>query len=78
VDIEGNLKAYISAREPTARYTSFDYCFNYFRDYSDRGSLNAITTEDIQGLKHALTKRAPKTVNNVLTVLNVALRKAVE
>jgi hypothetical protein len=29
-------------------------------------------------LKHALTNRAPKTVNNVLTVLNVVLQKAVE
>lgn len=40
--------------------------------------LDAITTEDVQRLKHALTARAPKTVNNVLTVLNVLLRKAVE
>jgi integrase len=40
--------------------------------------LDAITTEDVQALKHGLAARAPKTVNNVLTVLNVALRKAVE
>jgi len=40
--------------------------------------LDAITTEQVQRLKHALTNRAPKTVNNVLTVLNVVLRKAVE
>ena len=40
--------------------------------------LDAITTEQVQRLKHALTNRAPKTVNNVLTVLNVVLKKAVE
>ena len=40
--------------------------------------LDEITTEQVQRLKHALTNRAPKTVNNVLTVLNVVLRKAVE
>jgi integrase len=40
--------------------------------------LDAITTETVQQLKHQLTDRAPKTVNNVLTVLNVLLKKAVE
>jgi len=40
--------------------------------------LDAITTERVQHMKHALADRAPKTVNNILTVLNTALRKAVE
>jgi integrase len=40
--------------------------------------LNDISTERVQRLKHRLQSRAPKTVNNVLTVLNVLLRKAVE
>ena len=40
--------------------------------------LDAITSEEVQRLKHHLTDRAPKTVNNVLTVLNVMLKKAVE
>jgi integrase len=40
--------------------------------------LDRITTEDVQRLKHQLRDRAPKTVNNVLTVLNVLLKKAVE
>ncbi len=39
--------------------------------------LSAITTEDVQRLKSALGRRSPKTINNVLTVLKVALRKAV-
>jgi integrase len=40
--------------------------------------LNAITSEDIQRFKRSLVVKAPKTVNNALTVLSVALKKAVE
>jgi integrase len=40
--------------------------------------LDAITTEEVQRLKHRLRDRAPKTVNNVLTTLNMLLKKAVE
>jgi integrase len=40
--------------------------------------LDVITTEQVQQLKRSLKDRAPKTVNNVLTVLNVLLKKAVE
>ena len=40
--------------------------------------LDAITNEQVQKLKLALTHRAPKTVNNVLTLLNTLLKKAVE
>jgi len=40
--------------------------------------LDAITTEDVQQLKRRLEHRSAKTVNNVLTVLNVLLNKAVE
>ena len=40
--------------------------------------LDAITTESVQQLKCHLDQRASKTVNNVLTVLNVLLKKAVE
>ena len=40
--------------------------------------LDAITNEQVQRLKLALTSRAPKTVNNVLTVLSTLLKKAVE
>jgi hypothetical protein len=35
VDIEGNLSAFLSRRSPTARYASFDYCFNYFQAARD-------------------------------------------
>jgi len=40
--------------------------------------LDAILTEDVQHLKSALGHRSPKTANNVLTVLGVMLRTAVE
>jgi integrase len=40
--------------------------------------LEAISTEHVQQLKTRLGKRSNKTVNNVLTVLNTLLKKAVE
>jgi hypothetical protein len=40
--------------------------------------LDAITNEDVQRLKMRLEKKAAKTLNNVLTVLSVLLKKAVE
>ena len=40
--------------------------------------LDAISNEVVQGLKHALQDRAPRTVNNVLTVLNKLLKTSVE
>lgn len=40
--------------------------------------LDAITNEQVQKLKLSLTHRVPKTVNNVLTLLNTLLKKAVE
>lgn len=40
--------------------------------------LDAITTEDVQQLKSAMVVKSPKTVNNVLTVLSVMMRTAVE
>jgi hypothetical protein len=38
--------------------------------------LNAIKSEDVQHLKGRLSTKAAKTVNNILTVLNVLLKKA--
>ena len=40
--------------------------------------LDAITNEDVQRLKGALREKAPKTVNNILTVLSVLLKTALE
>src|SRR3954471_12630701 len=43
-----------------------------------RRRLDAIKNEDVQRLKASLEAKAPKTVNNVLNVLSVLLKKAVE
>jgi integrase len=40
--------------------------------------LDLITNEDIQSLKAALSKKSPKTVNNVLTTLSKCLKVAAE
>ena len=42
VDLEGNLAMYLGERQPTARYTSFDYCFNYFRGAYEDGRVAEI------------------------------------
>ena len=41
----------------------------------DPKRLDAITTEHVQWLKLALASRAPKTVNNVLTLLSTLLNR---
>src|SRR5436190_11834734 len=43
-----------------------------------RKRLDTISSEDVQELKRRLADRSPKTVNNILTVLSVLLKKAVE
>jgi hypothetical protein len=40
--------------------------------------LDVIKSEDVQHLKSRLSTKAAKTVNNILTVLNVLLKKAVD
>ena len=42
MDIEANVSAYIRARDPTARYASFDYCFNYFQAHREQARLAAL------------------------------------
>jgi hypothetical protein len=46
VDIEGNLRAYLGARGPSERYTSFDYCFNYFQEHRERNTLPELVRGD--------------------------------
>src|SRR3954469_13567403 len=36
MNIEENLRSYLGTRQPTERYTSFDYCFNHFQSHRDR------------------------------------------
>ena len=40
MNIEANLRTYLDKRGPTTRYTSFDYCYNHFRLYRERGVLS--------------------------------------
>ena len=42
LDIEANLDLYLGDRRPSARYSSFDYCFNYFQTYREAGQLGAL------------------------------------
>lgn len=42
MDIEANLTTDLSARSPTDRYASFDYCFNYFQERAESGNLAEI------------------------------------
>lgn len=46
MDIERNLRTYLDDRRPTARYTSFDYCFNYFQSQRESGQLSKIGDAD--------------------------------
>lgn len=46
MDIEANLRTYLGARQPLTRYTSFDYCFNYFQEHRERDDLPALLRGD--------------------------------
>ena len=48
-NIEANLEQYLGDRTPTARYASFDYCFNYFQSHRETGRLEALV--DGRGLQ---------------------------
>ena len=43
MDIAANIEAYLGQRRSTDRYTSFDYCFNYFRSYQEQGRIGELT-----------------------------------
>ena len=44
-DIERNIKRYLGDRNPTARYASFDYCFNYFQSFRERDDAASIAAD---------------------------------
>jgi hypothetical protein len=46
VDIEANLKAFLRDRTPDARYTSFDYCFNYFQSFREKKRTAGIAASE--------------------------------
>jgi hypothetical protein len=38
-EIDRNVRSYLDERRGTARYSSFDYCFNYFQAHHDGGHV---------------------------------------
>ena len=49
MDIEANLAKFIGDRTPDARYTSFDYCFNYFQSFREQDrAAEMATSENMQ------------------------------
>jgi hypothetical protein len=46
VDIERNVATYLGDRSSTARYASFDYCFNYFQGWRERNEVSDLAEKD--------------------------------
>lgn len=46
MDVEANLRRYLSDVQPTARYASFDYCYNYFQEFYERDRLDELTAPE--------------------------------
>jgi hypothetical protein len=46
MDIEANLAAFTGDRTSTARYASFDYCFNYFQSFREQDRVADIAAQD--------------------------------
>jgi hypothetical protein len=46
MDIEGNIAAFLGERKADARYTSFDYCFNYFQSFRDQDRAREIAAHE--------------------------------
>ncbi len=65
-------------QKPSAVSTQEKILANHLLPRFGSKKLDAITTEDIQALKSKLRGMTPKTVNNILSVLNVVLKVAVE
>jgi integrase len=74
--IEGHAKA--NRLKPSGIASKSALLRLYLIPAFGRLRLDAIKNEDVQRLKAQLEHKSPKTVNNVLTVLSVLLKKAVE
>lgn len=46
MDIEKNVKEFMEDRGPRKRYASFDYCFNYFRDFYQSEKIKEISSDE--------------------------------
>ena len=47
MNIEANLRKYLDQRQPNARSSSFDYCFNYFQSCREAGGVSVISSPKI-------------------------------
>ena len=44
MDIKKHVDRYLTGRKATDRYSSFDYCFNYFQKYREEGAIAKISS----------------------------------
>lgn len=42
MSIEENIQKYLEDRSPNKRYASFDYCYNYFNSFYEKGKISEI------------------------------------
>lgn len=49
-DVKANIEQYLGDRDPTARYASFDYCYNHFQSYRERGDITAVASTETMEL----------------------------
>jgi len=45
ISIERNIKQYMDERKPYSRYTSYDYCFNYYQSFLKSDRIKALASE---------------------------------
>ncbi|KKM96157.1 hypothetical protein LCGC14_1180920 [marine sediment metagenome] len=45
IAIKDNLKQYMDERKPYSRYTSYDYCFNYFHSFLESNKIKMLTSD---------------------------------
>jgi hypothetical protein len=45
LNIKQNIDDYLNKRLPEERYTSFDYCFNYFRSFCEKNEIGEIASQ---------------------------------
>jgi integrase len=74
--IEGHARA--NRQKPSGIHAKEQMLRLYLLPFLGHKRLDAITNEDVQKLKAWMAMKSPKTVNNVLCVLSVLLKKAVE
>jgi integrase len=74
--MEGYAKA--NRQKPSTMFSKGSILKNHLLPRFGDRKLDSITSEDVQRLKAELSERAPKTVNNILSMLGRMLRVAVE